>query len=244
MIFDDGVVITLKEREIAAPCEYQLLTALIQEIDRYHESHESQPPQSTKPQKLTDNSSDNSGWSKNKLAKRLVNEVLKSSPIPITCTNGIESNATNELVSNLYNYAATSISTTTSRKETSSTENCMVHHHGLLMVIDMTPPPILSNSNLLRRRRHKQLIQVTTITDRPENTYREILSASRKMRIPTILQKIVTNICQDREAASIIAHQHMCYQNRVFSTTSMPMNNSQSKVSISGEKRKKRSIFF
>ena len=76
LIFDDGVVITLKEREIAAPCEYQLLTALIQEIDRYHESHESQPPQSTKPQKLTDNSSDNSGWSKNKLAKRLVNEVL------------------------------------------------------------------------------------------------------------------------------------------------------------------------
>ena len=76
LIFDDGVVITLKEREIAAPCEYQILTALIQEIDRYHESHESQPPQSTKPQKLTDNSSDNSGWSKNKLAKRLVNEVL------------------------------------------------------------------------------------------------------------------------------------------------------------------------
>ncbi|OEU10093.1 hypothetical protein FRACYDRAFT_247705 [Fragilariopsis cylindrus CCMP1102] len=65
-----------REREIAAPCEYQLLTVLIQEIDRYHESHESQPPQSTKPQKLTDNSSDNSGWSKNKLAKRLVNEVL------------------------------------------------------------------------------------------------------------------------------------------------------------------------
>lgn len=88
------------------------------------------------------------------------------------------------------------------------------------------------------------MIQVTTITDRPEKTYREILSASRKMRIPTILQKIVTNICQDREAASIIAHQHMCYQNREFSTTSMHMNNSQSKVSISGEKRKKRSIFF
>ena len=105
--------------------------------------------------------------SKNKLAKRLVNEVLKSSPIPITCTIGIESNATNELLSNFYNYATTSSSSTTSSKETSSTENCMVHHHGLLMVIDMAPPPIFSNSNLLRRRRHKQLIQVTTVTDKP-----------------------------------------------------------------------------
>ena len=88
------------------------------------------------------------------------------------------------------------------------------------------------------------MIQVTTVTDKRRKIYREILSTSRKMRIPTILQKIVTNICQDREAASIIAHQHMCYQNRVFSTTSMHMDNSQSKVSISGEKRKKRSIFF
>jgi hypothetical protein len=30
----------------------------------------------------------------------------------------------------------------------------------------------------------------------------------------------------------------MCYQNHAFSTTSRPMNNNQSKVSISGEKRK------
>ena len=120
----------------------------------------------------------------------------------------------------------------------------MVRHHGLLMVIYMTPSPFFSNGNVLRRRRQKQLFQVTTVTDKPRKIYREILSTSRKIRIPTILQKIVTNICQDREAASIIAMQHMCYQNRVFSTTSMPMNNSQSKVSISGEKRKKRSNFF
>ena len=122
----------------------------------------------------------------------------------------------------------------------------MVRHHGLLMVIYMTPSPFFSNGNVLRRRRQKQLFQVTTVTDKPRKIYREILSTSRKIRIPTILQKIVTNICQDREAASIIAHQHniMCYQNREFSTTSMHMNNSQSKVSISGEKRKKRRIFF
>ena len=67
------------------------------------------------------------------------------------------------------------------------------------------------------------MIQVTTVTDKRRKIYSEILSTSRKMRIPTILQKIVTNIYQDREAASIIAIQHMCYQNRVFSTTSMPI---------------------
>jgi len=235
LVFDDGVIVSLKEREFverlasqhqAAPSEYQILTALIQEID--HQS-QLQPP-------LVASTKQCSGgihpvWSRKKLAKRLVKEVVKSSPIPITCAIGIESSSTNEIVSHFYDH------TTTGTIHTAFEEDS---DHSLMMAIDIAVSPNQSKGYVFNRREQKQDKAKQQYNCEPRKIFRELLSASRKLQIPTIEQNIVPGHCWDREAASIIAVQHMCYQNRVFvsqwfqSRKAMPPK-------ITGKKRKKSS---
>ena len=46
--------------------------------------------------------------------------------------------------------------------------------------------------------------------------YKSFLSASKKLDIPLLHQSFIEGGCQDYEAATIIAIQHFCYQNRIF----------------------------
>ena len=231
LVFDDGVVVALKEREFveklasqhqAAPSEFQILTALVQEIER--QSKLQAPPPLSKKTKPSNNAIGDGGcdgWSRKKLAKRLVRSVVKSSPIPVTCTVGIEPNATtnNELVSRFYDHSSNNGVAT---KEAIGVEADDPLDYGLLMVMDITTPSKLStHSQQPELRRYEE--------DTPREAreiYRQLLSASRKQHIPTIQQTMILSNSNsttngwcsvwDREAASIIAIQHMCYQNRVF----------------------------
>ena len=231
LLFEDGVTIALKEREFveqlaskhqAAPSEFQILTALIHEIDR-QSKFQDPPPPSTK-------NSSGDGWSRKKLAKRLAKSILKSSPIPITCAVGIDSNGTNDLVSRFYDHC--------------TTKNCRAKDQpdqGLLAIIDLIEPPEGSKHSI----RSKRTSGWNADRKAPREMYRQLLSAAKKLEIPTIQQNFLPNAttdkndwCWDREAASIVAIQHMCYQNRVFGNSCAPANNVEPNES-SGKKRKK-----
>jgi len=213
LVFDDGVVVTLTEREFvgklanrhqAAPSEFQILSALVQEISHQSKSQMPPPPSS----KRSRNESECGGWSRKKLAKRLVKSVTKASPIPITCTVGIESNATNELTSRFYHHSGSE----NAKKETNAEANKSLDR-GLLIVIDILSPPEFSKLSKVTGQANGDNRQ------QPREIYRQLLSASTKLQIPTMKQTILpknTDWCWDREAASIIAVQHMCHQNRVF----------------------------
>ena len=232
LVFDDGVVVALNERDFveklarqhqAAPSEFQILTALVHEIER--QSKVQAPPPRSKKTKPRNNKAigdgGGEGWSRKKLAKRLVRSVVKSSPIPVTCTVGIEPNATtnNELVSRFYDHARNNGVAT---NEAIGVEADDPRDYGLLMVMDITTPSKLSTPFPQPELRwHEE--------DTPREAreiYRQLLSASRKQHIPTIQQTMMLSNSNsttnggcsvwDREAASIIALQHMCYQNRVF----------------------------
>jgi hypothetical protein len=251
LVFDDGFVVALKERNFveklasqhqAAPSEFQILTALVQEIDRQSKS-QAPPPPSRKPKASNNNSGDDcgSGWSRKKLAKRLVKSVVKSSPIMVTCTVGIESNATstNELVSRFYDHSS---STVVASKEAIGAEADEPLDYGMLMVMDIATP---SKHSILARQA-KPGHEEDKPQEEPREIYRQLLSASRKQQIPTIQQRIIlsnsntSNWCWDREAASIIAIQHMCYQNRVFARRCCrPCKAAGSCQERSGKKRKK-----
>ena len=232
LVFEDGVTVALKEREFveqlaskhqAAPSEFQILTALLHEIDR-QSKFQDPPPPSTK-------NSSGDGWSRKKLAKRLVKSILKSSPIPITCAVGIDSNGTNDLVSRFYDHC--------------KTKNCGANDQpdqSLLLVIDIINSPEGSKHSI----RSKRASEVNADGKAQREIYRQLLSAARKLQIPTIQQNFLPNTaadshgwCWDREAASIVAIQHMCYQNRVFAKSCCPANNDVEPSESSGKKRKK-----
>jgi hypothetical protein len=241
LVFDDGAVVVLTEREFveklasqhqAAPSEFQILKALVQEIDRQSKSREPPPPSS----KAKNNNGDCGGWSRKKLAKRLVKSVVKSSPIPVTCTVGIESNGTDELVSRFYGHSSTVVS----NEEAIGSEDDESRNHGLLIVVDLTAPPEFSKQ--LRLANQAKPGHKGRKPQGPREIYRQLLSASKKLQRPTIRQTILLNNddwCWDREAASIIAIQHMCYQNRVFARQCFHASCEAEPSQDSGKKRKK-----
>ena len=221
LVFEDGVIVVLNEREFveqlaskhqAAPSEFQILKALIDEIDRQSKSEAPPPP-----------SSKGDGWSRKKLAKRLVKSILQTSPIAVTCTVGIESKATDELVSRFYDHTPHVVS--------------KVNHQpnqGLLMVIGI--PDDSKDFRSVKRGDAEE--------KPPQEIYKQLLAASRKLKIPTMQQRVLpgTTWCWDREAASIIAVQHMCYQNRVFARSCCLLRRSDGDESCppsGGKKRKK-----
>ncbi len=225
LVFEDGVVVALDEREFveklaskhqAAPSEFQILTALIDEIDRQSKAQEP-PPASSKAAKE---------WSRKKLAKRVVKSVLHTSPIAVTCTMGIEATATDELVSRFYDHAASMTSKANPKPDQS-----------VLMIIDI--------ADLSKDYRPSKRLEPDGAEEKPpREIYKQLLSASRKLGIPTIQQNIVPNtndcLCWDWEAASIVAIQHMCYQNRVFARGCCLSSESDESSPPSGSKKRKK----
>ena len=51
---------------------------------------------------------------------------------------------------------------------------------------------------------------------KPGKMFRAFLSASNKLNVSILSQTIIPCTCQDSEAATVVAVQHFCYQNRVF----------------------------
>jgi hypothetical protein len=94
-----------------------------------------------------------------------------------------------------------------------STVECS-HHHGVVGIMDLGD----NEGN-----------------GKPRRIYRELLSATRKRSIPTLEQSLVRGPCEDREAASIIALQHFCYQNRFLLDSK---DSSKASKIVSGKKRK------
>ena len=239
LVFEDGIIVALKEREFveqlaskhqAAPSEFQILTALIHEIDRQSKSQEPLPRSSK-----ASNAGGFGEWSRKKLAKRLVKSILKSSPITVTCTVGIESNASDTLVSRFYDHASNVVI----KEEANGTKTDESPDQGLLVVID-----VVNHPGFLK---HPVLVKRTEGGDSeekpPREIYRQLLSISRKLQVPTIQQRLLPSTynnrwCWDREAVSIVAIQHMCYQNRVFSR-SCCLPNQGKPCQSSARKRKK-----
>jgi len=258
LVFDDGIVVLLEERRFvdqlasqhrAAPSEHQILAALIREIDRQSQSQT--PPVSSSSSSSSSwrkNLVEDRGWSRKKLAKLLVKDVVESSPIPITCAIGIESSRpkqeTNhnmdELVSRFYHHssddAGADIPAPARARDASD--------HGLLLAVSIPPPSNPSPgrpSAFVGRRRPRPAGDEQHHRCEPPRMYRELLSALNKRQIPTLEQRLFPDHCSaftDREASSIIALQHMCYQNRAFGSTCGPPTTA-STTEISGKKRKK-----
>jgi hypothetical protein len=184
LVFEDGVVVSLHEGEFvsalaeqhqAAPCEYQILTAL--------------------KEKLADASPPDGGWSK-KLAIQAFQNISSASSLPVTCTVSIEPDApTNSLAESFYSLGSSN----------------QTRDHAIVLVLDILPTS-------------KQRDKTRKIQD-------SFLRASYKANIPVLRQTLVTGACQDREASTVIALQHFCYQSRMFASCQHDPR--------SGKKRKK-----
>jgi hypothetical protein len=89
MVFQDGIVVHLNEEDFisklaithqAAPSEYQILKALIQEIKN---------SQRNKP-RISSSNNGETHWRKKKAARSLMRHVMKNSPLQIACTIGVD----------------------------------------------------------------------------------------------------------------------------------------------------------
>ena len=106
--------------------------------------------------------------------------------------------------------------------------------------MDITSPREFSRYSMIARRAEPGQAEDKPLE--PREMHRQLLCASKKLQIPTIQQMILPNNndwCWDREAASIIAIQHMCYQNRVFARRCCQPCKAGSCQPSRGEKRKK-----
>ena len=185
LVFEDGVVVALHEGEFvaalaeqhqAAPCEYQILTAL--------------------KEKLATASTPDGKWSK-KLAIQTFQKISDASSLPVTCTVSIEPDAPNSLAESFYSLESSN----------------QTRDHATLIVLDILP--------------------TSQQQDKARKIQDHFLRASYKANIPVLRQTLASGACQDREASTIIALQHFCYQNRMFASCQHDPR--------SGKKRKKHS---
>ena len=185
LVFEDGVVVALHESEFvaalaeqhqAAPCEYQILTAL--------------------KEKLATASPPDGNWSKT-LAIQAFQNISIASSLPVTCTISIELDAPNSLAESFYSLESSN----------------QTRDHAIIIVLDILAPS-------------QQQDKARKIQD-------YFLRASHKANIPVLRAALVAGACQDREASTIIALQHFCYQSRMFASCQHDPR--------SGKKRKKHS---
>lgn len=125
LVFDDGICIYLSETSFvrklasqhqAAPSEYQVLRALVEEIG--------QQSNHIITRMNTDLPTGSKMWSRKKLAKCLTNAIFASSPVPVTCTIGLKTfDGTEEVVNNFYDFDPSNVEPT--------------RHLGLLLVMDI-----------------------------------------------------------------------------------------------------------
>jgi hypothetical protein len=206
MVFQDGIVVHLNEEDFvsklasthqAAPSEYQILTALIQEIEN---SQRNVP-------RISLSKNGETHWSKKKAAKSLVRHVVKNSPVQISCAIGVDFLSGNSNLTDRFYSSSIELATTSTEEP----------DRGLLMVLEVAP----------------SIDQGGGAGSKPSKLYHELLSAAQNLDISVIHEAVVPPNCLDREAASIVAIQQFCYQNRVFGNVIC-----KEKPQFSGVKRK------
>jgi hypothetical protein len=168
LIFDDGVTVYLKELEFvkylagkhqAAPCEYQILQALLERIKL-----------SPSPERE---------WSKKRVASKVIKGIMKASSQPsATFFLGIDAQGCNHISQQFY-----------TNEESHRSESRTV-----VTLLDIGG-------------------QRCT---KPRKIERALFHAAEKSSAVVLKQTLVRAECEDYEAATIIALQHFCYQNRVF----------------------------
>jgi hypothetical protein len=142
---------------------------------------------------------------------------VKKSPVKVSCAIGVEFVASNNnLVAQFYmgslNLPTTSLNSL---------------DHGILMVLEISPS--IAEQDMLQ----KGYEGSARDSRKRSKLFRELLSAAQNFEMSIIREAIVPATCQDREAASVIALQHFCYQSRVFGSVLC-----QEKLHRSGIKRK------
>ena len=176
LIFEDGLTVYLEEgrfvanlanKHQAAPCEYQILTALKESIDA-----------TSSPMKAEINK-----WSKKKLAHKILSEILKSSKLQSFFVLGISLKAPRDISHQFY-----------LRGESTRTAS-----RDIVVLLDIP----------------KSAIQEEP-PSKPRKIIRAFSHAAEKLKVPMILQSLVNSDTPDYEAATIIALQHFCYQNKIF----------------------------
>jgi len=175
ILFEDGVVITLKQDELvtslaeqhqAAPCEYQILQALCKKRDE------------------TVASSNHGDWNA-KRADELLQSILSEdqSSLPTFALDTTEEEDTGKggLVTSVY----------------SSVSNTVAINGGQLVL-------------LLRIR--DDGVGVTNSTE----LTMQVKEACERRCIPVLRESLVTQVVQDKEAATVTMIQHFIYQGRLF----------------------------
>jgi hypothetical protein len=210
LVFADGAAVHLDEATFvgrlasqhrSAPCEHQVLAALLQALAEQRARPEEESMGSsgnTAPTTPSDSGVDRAGRD---LARQVIREAIQSSPVPVTCTIGLHGDAANGVTTRFY-------------------ESPPPHDaeggrpdQGVLLIMDI-PPNGGDNGD-----GHPQQQQPPPQPVR--RIYCDLLSASRAGGVPTTLEQAIVAgragaPVQDWEAASIVALQHFCYQNRVF----------------------------
>jgi hypothetical protein len=221
VVFANGVVVTLGETEFvqalaeqhqAAPCEFQILSALSQKV-----------------RSITATET----VSKKKRALQIIRDVTSSSPLPVTCLLCIEKdgdettttttssssasthrNDSDRLVQNFYGSNASSVTatsratTTTATATATATPHCHPHHCVVALLTIGTGNATAGEE--ASERNHK-IVQA-------------VIKAASRMGLSVVrhLQLVRHDSSQDWEAATVVALQHFFYQNRMFPPVSLP----------------------
>lgn len=212
LFFQDGVVLTLSQQEFvdtlanqhqAAPSEYQILKAVQDRLSSL---------QSSIPEK---------DWSKKGLTLQVMQQIVQSSPQPVTATisissvwQGLPSGEIDTMSNNFY----------------SVNDNPeYVAHKSVVVVLNIQGQREASAQIREKDKKHK--------------VHHALLKASGKLHIPVFHQPCALSL-QDSDAATITIIQHFLYQNRLFlKQMGLPPTDQTLSVSKSlGNKKRKRTL--
>jgi hypothetical protein len=192
LIFDDGVVICLPETDF---------------VKKLALNHKAAPSENqvltalvqdigvqTRNSPLHCTLKKGSEWSRKKLAKSLVRKVVEESHTSVTLAIGLSCDSSMDLVARFYNGS-------------SQSPQCEDHHLGLILILNISASA----------RQHEE----GTTKHEQRRICHRLLSACTHLNIPTTQQRMIQTCCPDKEAATVIAMQQFCYQQRVILETSI-----------------------
>ncbi len=178
-VFDDGVTLYLTEEAFvsklasqhqAAPSEYQILAAIQTLLDS-----KPSPPKNS---------------SKKVLASEIVDQVIQSSPEPITATISINPAAESGIWQQFYTAEGAS-------------KNTPLSHSSIIAILDIQGESFFGEGT----------------TSKIRKMHRAIVRAAEKQNLLIYHDSVVMGN-EDYEASCIICLQHMLYQNRFFTNSS------------------------
>ena len=229
LIFSDRLVVNLNESDFvnalaeqhqAAPCEFQILTALKGKVEN-------------------EVSSTSSPWSSKtkKFALQVLTRITSASKIPVTSTIPITTSNSKgigveggNLIDPFYFHDDGEIhihkdGTSTSSAASTNPVSMKQHHrhHSVVTIIymDENSPEgktMMGNSQHESKNNERGNGEKQQLGEDARNggLVEAFIRASKKLDIPVMRQPQIVSQCDDWIAATIVALQHFCYQNRLF----------------------------